>query len=205
MRKDIFYSKGDKKYLYVGIYFIILELVFITSLFWTKDYTGIMWSCNLVPIIFAFSFLTKNFRLIKGTLNYIFIPHLVFVIVSLIYFSTGLNLINIQLGYTSFSVGFRAILFHLFSANVALFYSYKIKSDKKSIIYSAIIFLIIYILTILLTPPALNINFLSSSKVIIGVDVPFLKLIWPFFVFTIFVVPTYFFQKYLFKISTRKY
>ncbi|MEK6885361.1 MAG: hypothetical protein AABX17_00155 [Nanoarchaeota archaeon] len=184
-------EKRNKIYLFVGIYFALLGLAYLVHMFRTESYVGLFWSCNIAPILFSIGFLTENMRLIKGTINYIFLPNLVFMICTIIYFTTSISLVRIDIAFDTIPNGIMGVWIHLLSANVALFYTRKIKPDKHSLIYAATIFLIIFIFTLILAPESQNVNFLQSTKPILGFDIPFFTILWPLFVFFVLIIPTY--------------
>jgi hypothetical protein len=191
-------KKEDNLFFYVGLYFVFIEIAFLLTAS-PSLYPGFFWSCNIVPIFFAIGFLTKNIQLIKGVINFIFIPHLVFVILSIIFFTTNISIWTIKSCYPDFIHGFMTFYLHAFSANVALFFTLKIKPTKKSLYYALIAFLLVFLLTILFTAKEDNVNFVYSTKLLIGTNIPFITPLWPLFAFLVLVVPTYYFQKFLAK------
>ena len=190
-------KKEERVFFILGIYFVLLELIFLVSFIWTKAYTTFFWGCNIIPLFFAFAFLTKNVQLIKGAINFEFLPQLVFMFLAILYFTTGISLLNINHSFEVFAWGAIALILHLFSANVALFYTAKIKTEKKSLFYGFLIFIIIFVLTFLFTPKSQNVNFLYSSKIVLGFSIPNLTIVWPFLVFLVIVIPTYLLQRFI--------
>jgi hypothetical protein len=195
-------KKDDKTFLFVGIYFAMLGVLYLFQMIRTETYVGLFWSCNIAPPLFAIGFLTRNTGLIKGVINYIFIPNLVFMICTIIFFTTNISLVRIHTAFDTIPNGIMGVWIHLLSANVALFYTRKIKPDKKSLIYSAVIFLVIYLLTFMLAPVNQNVNFLQSTEPILGFNIPFFTIIWPFCVMLFVILPTYFLQKFIAKKSS---
>lgn len=187
-----------KNFRLIGIYFILLELSFlVVFISYEKIYPPIFWACNLIPIFIALGFFTKDTQLIKASINFEFIPQLIFTILTIIYIITDISLIGIKGNYEIFLIGFVALWLHALSVNVALFYTRKMKTTKKSLVYSIIILLLVYILTLLFTPPFQNVNFTRLSEDIIGFNFPFLIFLWPILAFIFLVYPTYLFQKFL--------
>lgn len=189
---------ADKKFRVIGIYFILLEALFFLVFFSAnKLYPTVFWACNIVPIFLALGFLAKDFQLIKAVINFEFIPQLIFVVATILYFTTNISLFGINSNYTTITIGITAILLHAFSVNVALFYTRNVKPTKKSLLYGVIVFLLIYILSLLFTSTSQNVNYIYSSSEIFGFEIPGSVFIWPIFVFIFLVYPIYFFQKYL--------
>lgn len=190
----------NKKFLAIGIYFIVLELLFLTVFISIhKIYPAVFWACNLVPIFLAIGFFTKNTQLVKAAINFEFLPQLAFIILTIIYFTTNVSLIGIKDSYVTILMGVVAFCMHAFSINVALFYTWKTKPEKKSLFYSLIIFLSIYVLNLIFTSPSNNVNFTRSSSNLLGFNIPFMTVLWPILVLIGLVYPTYIFQKFLAK------
>jgi len=194
-------QEHKKTFWFLGIYFLIIEILFIFKLMIDghRDFSGLVWICNISPAFFALAFFTKNKQFIKGIINLAFMPQILFVIVTIMYFSLGISIFAIDKCYINFLEGFTAFYMHLFSVSIAMFFTRKIAPLKKSIYYSMILFFFIFILTILFTSKETNANYIYSTTALLGFNIPFINIIWPILIFLGFVLPAYYFQKYIYK------
>jgi hypothetical protein len=168
----------SKKYFILGIYFIFIELIFFAYTFSTNNLSSLFWICYFTPLLLTIAFLSRNEQFIKGVINISFFPQIIFILLSILYFSTGVSLFDVSMHLNGIIKATLNIFLHLFSTNVALFFTYKIKPKPVSIIYSFSIAFLAIILTFLFTSPSQNINLFSSAQRILNIPNSFSILIW---------------------------
>lgn len=190
---------NNKKYIYTGIFFLILQILIIWRNVWLDDYLSFLWLCDFLPILFAISFFFKKVQFTKGLINLCLIPQLVYFIDLIIYtFSKGAY----TLGFIPTVISGPMIFFlisvfaHLLSTSVAFILTYREKTEKISLAYSLVLLMIIFCLTLYFSPAQRNVNCVFFFHGIIfnfyGI---YYTLLWPILVFLFIIFPTYFTQK----------
>lgn len=178
--------------------FILLQILVILRSYFNHNYS-FFWYCDIVPILFAFSFFTKNWQMAKGIINIGLLGQLIFVVQLTYMLITGHSLFTIAIGELSLSNTIITYFLHL-SALAVLIFSYKIKPNKKSLIYSLGFLIVLYTLTLIFTSAYQNINNVYSSDILSNFDIPHYTQLWIFLAFGLVVLPTYFLQHLIYKI-----
>jgi hypothetical protein len=158
-----------------------------------------LWLCNLMPWVLFIGFLIGNLDLIKAGISLGLIPQSIFSIGALLHIFLGtpvpqimsevLNGEHIDLAIT--------LAVHMLTASVALFATYKQKTNKAVLAYSAFLVLAVYGLS-LMSPE--NVNFVRSFDIMIE---PY-TVLWPVFVFILLVIPVHIMQISLYYWSRRQ-
>lgn len=180
-------------------------VVFIRNLVFYTAYNFI-WFCDIGLLLFFIAFLTKNDQFIKGLISIGLFAQFVFILEVILYslFHISLSSLPSDLFRTSQANIVISLIIHLFSTNFALLMTYKKKTTRKSLIYSAGVLILLWIMTIFFTPAVYNINYVFSLSFFFGLTMPFYTLLWPLIAFTALILPTYWFQKGLYTVSTKK-
>ncbi len=202
--QDVF-SISRKGYFYAGLFFLLMCIfVIIRDLVYYNIYNFI-WFCDIGLLLFSAAFFSRNVQFVKGLINIGLIAQFIFILEIVLYVLFGVSLSNLpaaimSTGPINITI---SIIIHLLSTNLALLLTYKIKTMRISLLYSSLVLLLLFILTVSLTPAYENINYVFSSSFMFGLSVPYYKLLWPFLAFLAPVLPTYWLQRYLYSMSNR--
>lgn len=194
---------ADRKYIYYGVFFLLMQIVVIIRNLVGKYYT-FFWFCDFVPILFALGFFFKNKDFIKGLINLGLIPQIVVLFDFVYQLVLGKSLFSTT--EELFALGFffviSAFFIHL-SATFAFLFTYKDKPNKKALYYSFFSLVLIYTLTLLFTSPIgrINLVYLSGEwfRYLANYIPPYIPL-WIALVFIIFVIPTHIIQHLVYKV-----
>lgn len=189
------------RYIILSIFFIILQILVIIRNLIMKEYIVFFWFCDFFPILLSLAFLLKDEQLVKGFINIGFIPQLISSFSLFYAIFLGIDIVGFAdiLNYSNFYI-IVSFLLHLLPLNIALLFTYKIKTEKKSLLYSFIILIIMFILTLIFTSPIKNINYVYNSD-FLGFTPHYYTLIWVVLAFVILVLPTYLIQKLLYNFN----
>jgi len=197
-------KKKGRAYLYAGIIFIFLQLfVFLRN---ESNYSNLIWFCNFAPIFFAIAFFIKKSHLVKALINVALIPDILFLIdfFSSLLFNFGIfGKVQPYLQENFLFISTTVIL-HLV-AFLALSVTYKIKPNKETLLYSAGVVLITYIITLLFSSQGSFYNYVYGTRPgYISVKyIPYIiiTLLWPALVFIFLVLPSQGIQYLLCRLS----
>lgn len=199
MKKTQLYNQ---RYHIVGGFFLLLQLFVIFGNYSATQYDTFFWFCNHALLLFAFGFFSKNTDLIKGLINVGFLAQLVWSIDFLgrIFFGVHLfNITNYIFENPNSLWTLLTIIIHLFATTLALYMTRTIKPTTKTLLYSIIYLITLYITTLLFTDPQNNINWIYEIGGFIGYSSSLYTLFWPFIVIIIVILPTQALQHYIYK------
>jgi hypothetical protein len=183
----------DRGHIWVAFLFLFLQiLVGVRNVY--SDYMLFFWFCDFAPAVFFIAFLMKRYQLVKGMINIIFFPQVVFLMIFLtrtVLHYTGM----VTFGYDLFFVTV-TIMFHLASI-IAMIFTYKITTNENSLAYSLLLLSGTFLVGLAFTPAEGNINFIYTLGNAFGI--PELDILWIPITFFIVVLPTYYLQKVLYK------
>jgi hypothetical protein len=182
-----------------AFYLLLAVIVIVRNHLFYNDYDFI-WFCDIGLVFFSFGFMTSNYQLVKGLISIGLIAQFIFLMEFTIYaaFDVSLSSMPRLLLDTSMLNIVISLSIHLLSTNLALLLTYKRKTNPSSLIYSAAVIALLFMLSLALTPAYENVNYVFSSGFIYGLSIPFYTVFWPFLVFTLVVLPTYSLQKALY-------
>ena len=186
-------------YFWTAIFFTILSPMVIVNNFLYYNSYDFIWFCDVVVILFAVGFFVKNSQFIKGLINIGLITQFIFIVefIIAIFFNISLSNTITKILTNNISSISISVATHLFSTNLAIFMTYGVKSKRSSLAYSFVVLVVLYFLTLTLTPPIENINYVFSSDFLFGIKIPFYIYLWPFIAFLFVVTPTYWFQNFV--------
>lgn len=192
------------KYISAIVFFIFMQILVIIKNISVRDYSLFFWFCDFAPILFVIALMLRDDQLVKGIINIGLILQIFFSLSILAGVLFNINLFGF-LGYihsyTDFYIAV-SLAIHLLSANIALLITYKTKTRIKSLLYSAAILIIMFILTLTFTNSYENINYVYKIG-FFGLAIPYSTPLWVLLSFLVIVVPTYFIQKMLYWFATR--
>ena len=164
-------------YLAMAVIVVIRDLVFY-------DIFNFFWFCDIGLVLFAIAFFNRNIQFIKGLINIGLVAQSIFLLSIVVYagFKIQMNGLPVVLFHTSWVNILVSIIIHLLSTNLALFLTYKEKNGASSLAYSLGVLLFLYVMSLLLTPPSYNINYVFSSD-FLGFNIPFYTFLWPVLAF----------------------
>ena len=171
-----------------------------------SDYRALFWYCNHAALLFGVAFLIDNIDIVKALINIGFLPQLFWVIdfFSKVLFNTYVfNVTDYVFNDTTYLSALVISFNHIFLIGVALYTTYKYKTSNKSVWYSFMYIMILFIITMLFTNPIDNANcvqYFCAYPLITGL---FYRVLWPILAFSLMVLPTYYIQHLLYKWSQK--
>ncbi|MFT4326768.1 MAG: hypothetical protein ACMXYK_04660 [Candidatus Woesearchaeota archaeon] len=150
------------KYMLLGVFFLIVQIIFGFIFFRGPDtFNTILSVCHHIPLLFAIGFFLKKDQFIKGLIHIGLIGQVLWIIDYMSFIFTGSHI----WGFTDYMQNITSIVYiimilivHFLSTFLALGFVYKIKPERKSIIYSVVYGMILYIIILLFTRPERNVN-----------------------------------------------
>jgi len=192
------------KSIHWAVFFLCVQIIAIVRNL-SSDYFSFFWYCDFTPGLFALLFFLKSDQGVKGLLNIGLFGQLGYSIIFTYYLITGKTLLGFVFTFEGIWIEVSTLLIHL-STLVVLVVQYKIKPNKKALWYSLIFLLLIYTAVLVFTNPdrsiAANYNFIYYSKYL-SPYIPQYTALWIPIAFLFVVLPTYFFQKWLYKITQK--
>jgi hypothetical protein len=193
------YLRSDEGYIVIGFFFLMLSLalIFRNSVYYSMANT--LWFCDFSLVLFSIAFFLRNLQFIKGLINIGLLAQFIYILELILYVSFGISLSEIPaltMNSGLFNIIY-SVSIHLFSANLALYVTVRRRTKRISLMYSGLIIVFLYALTILLTPPSMNVNYIFSSEFLFGLNIPLYIYLWPLLAFIVLVIPTYRLQRYL--------
>jgi len=171
----------------VGV-FLLLEAVVIIKNIKDKSYYDFFWFCDFAPIFLAIGFFIGNDQFVKGVIN-----------VGLI---TQFNTLVFLSKELIRDRKFPEIIIHLFPINLALLLTYKIATLQVSLVYSLLVLVFIFGLTLIFVPREKDVNFIDYVPLNFlnkprKIKLPYHTILWVIYTEIIIVIPTYFIQLFL--------
>lgn len=181
----------ENTYLIFGIIFLILGILVAIRNCTSKRYHDFFWFCDLLPFLLAFAFFIQNEQLIKALINIGFISQSIslFNLSAAIFFGIDIMGFADILNYNKFYITISYLL-HLLPLNLALFFTYDIPPKIISLVYSFVIMLILFFLTIFFTKSKDNINYVDNID-FLGFSIPYYKFLCIPIFFIFIILPTY--------------
>lgn len=190
-------AEGRRRYFFYAIIFLILQLVVLARNFYIGNPGFFFWMCDFVPIIFAIAFVARSTQMARGIINVVLIPQMIFLtgfILQVAFHFVGVELKLLEVfNYSTYFI-IIALVFH-FTSIVALFAVRGEPVKESSLIYSAVLIILTFWMTISLTPAESNINYINTFG---KLGFSALNFLWIPLTFFIVAVPTYYFQRFLY-------
>lgn len=194
-------NKFYNKYFILGTFFLVLQILILIRNQILNDPILFFYYCDHIPLLFAIGFYSKNIQLIKAMISVGLILQGIYLI-DLFggLFGHYLTGTTKYLGkYTLFPL-IVSLTMHI-TTIIALIFTYKEKTNSKSLTYAFIYTTILYIATITLTPINYDMNCIFNACKITFLQFENYTNVWILLSFTLLTVPTYLFQKLLNKLS----
>jgi len=196
MRRDLNgRQRENKRYLYWGFFFLLLQiLVIVRNL--STDYFSFFWYCDFAPAIFSILFFWRNEQAIKGLINIGFFMQLAYTLIIVTKLIFGITLFGFIINFplTSEYV-IPTLIIHL-GTIFAFVAVYRVKPRTTSLVYSFVFLVFIYALVIVFTNPTVvpggNFNFIYFPQLFS--DFSFYTEVWVGVALIMIVVPTHLFQ-----------
>lgn len=194
------------KHYCIAIFFLIIQIIISYYNFKIQRPDVLIWFCNHTPLFFSIGFFFKNNDITKSIINVGLIPQLIWIIDFLgkIIFNTYIFDVTRYIfeDFTGLAlVG--SILSHIFATILALYFTYKHKPISKIILVSFVYIVVLFFTTLFFTPVHENVNLIYYVN-IGNISFPGYTILWPVLVLIIIVIPTYYFQVFLYDWSKNK-
>lgn len=192
---NYFFGKNISNTTVVASVFLSLQLLLVFAN-WGSEVDGLyLWYCNNVLFLFALAFYFRWYQFIKGLINVGFLGQLVWLVDVASFFFFGEFLFGFSEYLFDMENAFlvaTTFIIHICSSFLALFFVYDKKTRVSSLYVSAAYVLALYGLVLLFTDPASNVNCVYA---VCGLEdeltIPFHVFLWPFAVFTLFILPVF--------------
>lgn len=192
----------EENYVYVAVFFLLLQSFLIYANWDVERYYMYFWYCNHILIFFAIALLFKKKQAVKALVAAGLIGQLGWSIDFLSFFILGDHI----MGSTAYvfeiqqrPVFIATILVHLFSSFVALLFTIDVKPKMRTLLYASLYWTGLYLVLLLFTTPIGNPNCVYALCGFEDVHIPFYKFLWPFLAFFLVTLPGYYLQFYLYK------
>jgi len=196
----------DDKYDVAICFLVVLQFAVIYLAYRINDLPRLFWFCNHTPFILALLLYFRKKYIIKGIINIGLIFQFLWTIDFISKALFGFYLTGTTRYLFEGSFGWLIIipvLIHIFSTNLALYFTYDSKPNIKALFYSLIYIIVIYGITLSFTSIETNIN---CVRTICGVSYSFdtYTNYWPALAFFLIVIPTQLIQFVFYKIFAEK-
>jgi hypothetical protein len=189
-----------------GVVFLAIQVFIFSINLQADDKSFYFWFCNHIPILFSLAFFTKQYQLVKALISVGLLPQLIWILDLTLYGIFDITLF----GFTNYFFTlestlkmFSTLLIHVFSTLLALLFTYKIPVESKSLKLSFLYLIILSIVTFLFTKSSSNVNCLHQICGIESLTPPLFPFLWPIITFLIMVIPAFYLQKLLSKLSRK--
>lgn len=197
MRWIEFLEKIETREQLMMAYLLLVELLVIFRNVSANDPHSFFWYCDFIPVLLLIGFAVKNHQMVKGIISVGLIVQVLYLLDFVMYFILGHGIGNIAETF-NYSPAYTAVAFILhLTTLLSLMIVYKVKTEKKSLFYSAGLLLLMFAATLLFTPPAQNANSVYSLNFLIGFTPPYYTQMYPLIAFALVILPTYYLQKWL--------
>ncbi len=196
--------KEKTKNLIIALFFVFLQVLIILRNYFS-GYFILYWYCDLAPSIYAIFFFFKSKDAIKGYINIGLIPQLIFLFAyfyKLVFDVSLLGDVTASLSNDLFYT-LSTTIGHLASL-IAFLFVMGSKPSKKSLFYSFIFLVLIYLITLIFTSPNDYINYVYSSGNLVLFKIPYLTYIWVPLTFVLLVIPTQLIQYLVYWLINRR-
>ncbi len=189
----------------VGVFFLILQLIISYATISSGNLYNFLWFCNHAPLLFGIAFLIKKHQLVKALISFGFLGQLIWVLDFLAKLVFDTYLIGVtQYVFQLQGFGLTAtISAHVLSTFLALYMTYKDPVKSNSLQVSLAYLVIIFGLSYLIVPSHLNVNCINYLCGFEELEIPFYTFLLPISAYIFMILPTYYFQKFLYKISKK--
>ena len=201
------FSVKNNQYTTIGFFFLFLQLFVILGNFMTDRYDVFFWFCNHTPLFFAFAFFLKNTNVIKGLINVGFLGQFAWTLDFLGKIFFDFHIFNMTTYVFENPNGLWVLVpigIHIFSTNLALFFTYKKKPNLLVAFYSLLYIIFLYASTITYTLVERNVNWVFQIGSTVGYAHPLYTNFWPLIVFFLIAMPTHGIQYLLYRWSKKE-
>ncbi len=180
--------KKDLVFFVFGIYFVLLGVLAVINAFNHPEIASPLWFCYIAVFLIGIGILTQNSSLIATQVNIMAIPIIFWNIDFFYHLITGSPLWGITdyffVGGVN-SLGNFITLQHTYILPVSLVFIYIFGLNKKNLLkWSFLEITLIFLASILLYPPAKNVNCVFSSCInFLSLGSPYYQILWFFSVF----------------------
>lgn len=198
------------KFLVVGVFFILLQLsLFFKYLFLSRP-ENLVWFCSHSSLLFGFAFLYRKIHVIKALISVGLVIQLLWVVDYLGKLFFGVFVFGASdymfMDIPRFSYVVSAVE-HFFTGTLALGLTFKFKTERKVLYWAFGYLLLLLVVSVVVNTGQDNFN-LTEHMIIFGeFTFPGYYFAWPFLAMLVIVLPTYYFQGflyYLYKKYSRK-
>ncbi len=199
--------KKDKNiYIVVGCFFLFMQFFVILGNYFSDRYDVFFWFCNHTPLFFGFAFLLKKRNIIKGLINVGFLGQFAWLMDF-----TGKLLFDVHIFKMTEYVfedpnGLWVLVpigIHIFSTNVALYFTREKKPNITTLLYSLIYIMFLYAGTLTYTLPERNVNCVVALCGALDLTPANYTNFWPILAFFLVVLPTQGIQYLVYNLSKK--
>lgn len=188
------------RFVWIAILFVTLQALLVLAAL-SPSAEFYVWYCNHILVLFSVFFFLKDVQALRGLVSVGLIPQAVWVVEICFYLLSGTFIFGFGeyfVDIDSFFLLVMTFVSHLFSSFLVLFFIWKEKVEEKSLFYSAVYIVFLYVASLVVSEPVDNANCVFG---VCGLEsvlvIPYHVYLWPIGVFVLVVLPTFFLQKYL--------
>ncbi len=205
IKKWLSYEKNQ--YILLGFFFLVLQFFVFLGNYKADRYDVFFWFCNHTPLFFAFGFFLGKRDIIKGLINVGFLGQFAWTLDFLgrIFFNT--HIFKMTAYVFDNPNGLWVLLpigIHMFSTNLALYYTYKKKPNLLVAFYSLLYIMFLYSGTLTYTLPGNNVNCVQEICGFTELTFESYSHLWPIIVFFLIAMPTQAIQYGIYKLTNNK-
>lgn len=198
---------SENNHYIAALFFIFLQIIVLMVNIPAGRFSIFFWFCNHTPIIFAFAFFYKRINIVKAIINIGFLAQFIWIYDFFFKIITGEYFLGIT-RYVFEDISelpiLIPILIHLFGTTVAFYLTRKEKPTSRTLGYSFIYLLALYLITLKFSPPAENINCIYWACGFEDYSFKIYQILWPLIAFLILALPTHAIQWIVYKLYNLK-
>lgn len=197
-----FSKKRDNQFILLGFFFLILQVFVFLGNYNSERYDVFFWFCNHTPLFFSLAFFMKKYNIIKGIINVGFIGQFAWTLdfIGKLFFDFHIfKMTNYVFENPNGLWILVPIGIHIFSTNLALYFTRDKKPNIYTAFYSLIYILFLYAGTLTYTLAEKNVNWIFEIGGELNFSHPAYTPFWPILVFFILAIPTQGIQHLIYK------
>jgi hypothetical protein len=191
----------------VGSFFLIFQLLILYQYIFLARFDNMLWFCSHAPLLFAIGFFSNNKTLIKSLICvglfiqfFWIVDYLGMLFFGVFIFGATGYMFN-DMHSLAYAI---SVVEHFLSAPLALLLVYRYRNSKEIFLYSFVYLAVILLLSLAFGAPEYNYNFVHFIPVLGDITFPGYVYAWIFLAMVIIVVPSYYFQVFLYNLYKKR-
>ncbi|MEK6918687.1 MAG: hypothetical protein AABW73_01480 [Nanoarchaeota archaeon] len=178
----------EKKYLFLGLFFVFIQIVAIIRNV-SSGYNNFFWFCDFASLPIAIGFFLKKDDFVKSIVNIGLFPQIIYILAFVYKIFSGVSILETIPDTSTIFYFTSSIIIHL-STIFALCFTYKTKPRISTLFHSIMFIFGMYVIALFFTNPQDRINYVLSSRTLLPITIPYYTELWSLLTFLIVVLPT---------------